>query len=754
MPTAKQLTRTGWACLIVAVFFGWLTKVEAQTFADPPARTETRAILIVGSEQDYPPFATGMTDATAGGFTVDLWKSLAAETGLKYTITVRPFHELLRDFEDGKIDVLINLAQSDARRQFADFAVPHVVMHGAIFVRKDENKKIQSESDLAGKPLIVLNGDLAHDYALARGWGEQLVLVDTAAQGLRLLATSRHHALLLSKLVGLQEIRKQGLVNLEVIKSELGFTQKFGIAVHKDRPELLYAINEGLALTKSNGKYNALYDQWFGIYQEKGVSWRDLLNYLLPLMMAFLLSVGYFWYRRQVERQLAEAAIAQSRDLLMTIIDTAPVRVFWKGRDLCYLGCNSAFARDVGKMHPAEVTGKDDYQLPWSAHAQRFREEDQAIMASDTARLFQEESIMSLTGQVIWLRRSKFPLRNRNHETIGVLGVYEDITARKQAENKLQQLSTAIEQGPTSVIITDLDGIIEYVNPQFTELTGYSAAEAIGQNPRFMKSSLTPGATYTELWDCLTSGRPWNGELINERKNGEIYWEESRISPVKNAQGETTHYVAVKIDITARKQLEEQVRHLAFHDTLTQLPNRRMLEDRLTRAMAYSKRSGRFGALMFLDLDHFKALNDGHGHDAGDLLLREVAHRLKSCVRETDTVARTGGDEFIVLLSDLGEEKAKSTELAASIAEKIRAVLERPYLLTLAHKKPHDQTNDHVHEKTSGVKIEHHATASIGVVLLFEQKTSHEDMLSRADAAMYIAKQDGGNRVRICAIDT
>jgi len=196
-----------------------LTSVTS-SIANLPAQTaatlQPMPTWVVGSEQDYPPFATGMTDATAGGFTVELWQAVAAEAGLNYTLRVRPFHQLLQEFKDGKIDVLINLAQSDERRQFAAFSVPHVVVHGAIFARKGQTD-IDSEDDLTGKSIIVLNADLAHDYAVAKGWAKQLVLVNTAAEGMRLLATGQHDVMLLSRLVGMQTLNTLGLKNIEPI---------------------------------------------------------------------------------------------------------------------------------------------------------------------------------------------------------------------------------------------------------------------------------------------------------------------------------------------------------------------------------------------------------------------------------------------------------------------------------------------------------------------------------------------------------
>ena len=216
--------------------------------------------LVVGSEQNYPPFALGLTDATADGFTVELWKAVAAESHLNSSIRVLPFHDVLQEFKEGKIDVLINLAQSDERRQFADFTVPHVIVHGAIFVRKGENG-IHSEADLKSKSIIVLNADLAHDYALAKGWGKQLITVDTAEQGFELLASSQYDALLLSKLAGEQTLEKLQLDSIEALPIEVGFAQKFSFAVHKGNAELLAKINEGLALTKASGVYDNLHEK-------------------------------------------------------------------------------------------------------------------------------------------------------------------------------------------------------------------------------------------------------------------------------------------------------------------------------------------------------------------------------------------------------------------------------------------------------------------------------------------------------------
>jgi diguanylate cyclase (GGDEF)-like protein/PAS domain S-box-containing protein len=315
--------------------------------------------------------------------------------------------------------------------------------------------------------------------------------------------------------------------------------------------------------------------------------------------------------------------------------------------------------------------------------------------------------------------------------------------AEQQAENeRLQRINATVFDASTeATLITDLNTNIVSINPAFTRVTGYSPEDVIGlpltelmtDDDIITFSKSLPGDTETSQGlDSATI------EVRQRCKDGSLIWTEILSTAARNEQGKITGYYRISRNITARKLMEDQVRQLAFHDHLTNLPNRRLLKDHLTLAMANNKRTGHYSALIFLDLDNFKQLNDCHGHDIGDSLLIETAARLKSCVRETDTVARFGGDEFVVLVNGLGVGQAESVALASLIAEKIRVALAQPYALTITH------------EGEAPVTVEHHCTSSIGIALFINHE-AQDCIIKWADDAMYEAKAAGGNQLRFHA---
>ena len=306
-----------------------------------------------------------------------------------------------------------------------------------------------------------------------------------------------------------------------------------------------------------------------------------------------------------------------------------------------------------------------------------------------------------------------------------------------ETNQSLQLKDNALNASANGIVISDINGKIEWANEAYGKLTGYTQGESVGFNPRdLVNSKLHDKAFFESLWGTILSNKVWHGELTNRRKDGSLYEEEMTITPMTDENGKIQHFVAVKQDITERKQMEELIHKYAFYDTLTQLPNRRLLADRLTQAQAFSNRSGKHGAVLFLDLDNFKPLNDTYGHTVGDLLLVEVARRIHTCIRDSDTIARFGGDEFVVLLSELSDNEDESIKEAGIIAKKIKEALALSYFLPLQAEE-----ND---EKV----IEHHCTSSIGATLFLGYAASQDEILRCADNAMYAAKDAGRNQVK------
>ncbi len=300
--------------------------------------------------------------------------------------------------------------------------------------------------------------------------------------------------------------------------------------------------------------------------------------------------------------------------------------------------------------------------------------------------------------------------------------VFTDITQRKESEAKLQQAVQIIEHTMEGVVITDGEGNITSVNPAFCEITGYNESECIHHHLDLIKSDRHPQEFFDELWQKVKETGSWRGEVWNQRKNGQVYPVWMTISSVRDERDHILHYVAVFSDITSIKQSQSQLEHLAHHDSLTNLPNRLLFEDRLQHAISQSKRQGRQLAVLFIDMDRFKNINDTLGHAMGDELLKDVAKRLQHILRDGDTAARLGGDEFTVLVENLEDPSQ-----AAVVAAKIQESFKTPY-------------------KIAGREL--HITTSIGISIYPEDGLTVADLTKNADAAMYQAKEQGRNNYR------
>jgi len=336
-----------------------------------------------------------------------------------------------------------------------------------------------------------------------------------------------------------------------------------------------------------------------------------------------------------------------------------------------------------------------------------------------------EYRIRDAQGDWHWVRDRSIGRRVIGDEVL-IEGLATDISERKRVENELRIAAKAFES-QECMFITDADGVIQRVNKAFVEATGYSAEEAVGKKPSILESTKHDAEFYRGMWSTLLRDGYWQGEIWRRHKNGEVYPGWQTISAVADPTGRITHYICTFADISELKEAEEKIRDLAYYDPLTRLSNRRHLLDRLQKALALNLRNGRQGALLFMDIDNFKDINDTQGHDVGDLLLIELAKRLQGCVRAGDTTARLGGDEFVVLLEDLNADEPTAAAQAETVGEKILAAVRQPCLINGS---------------------DYHSTVSIGIALFSGEKNTAEEMLKRADVALYQAKAEGRNTLR------
>jgi diguanylate cyclase (GGDEF)-like protein/PAS domain S-box-containing protein len=415
----------------------------------------------------------------------------------------------------------------------------------------------------------------------------------------------------------------------------------------------------------------------------------------------------------------AQRAVAESERELRTILDNLQDTYYRTDQEGRILRLSPSAERLLGYA-PEELVGRhmsDLYAMPGERDA--FLS---ALRANGGTVSGQETHLRHRDGRDIWVLTNAHFVRNDAGAVIGVEGTTRDITERRRAEEQIRLAAKVYENSSEGVLVTDAENRIVSVNPAFSLITGYEAHEVIGRKPSLLSSGRHDAEFYAAMWRSLERDGRWRGEIWNRRKSGETFPEWLSIASVRDAEGRLTHHVALFSDITDRKQAEERIDFLAHHDPLTELPNRLLFKDRFERAMAHGLRADTRTALLFVDLDRFKAVNDSLGHLVGDTLLRDAAQRLQACVRETDTVCRQGGDEFLVALTDVREDEA-----VARVAEKVLAALAQSF------------------------KIEAHEvmiSSSIGIAIGPNDGKDFETLLRKADLAMYHAKDAGRNTFR------
>ncbi len=420
------------------------------------------------------------------------------------------------------------------------------------------------------------------------------------------------------------------------------------------------------------------------------------------------------------ERAKAARRLEESEDRLWRILEESPVGVSVSRRsDGTVMFANSRFC---------DIIGADRDDIVGAQARNLFRGDRQRGLVIDdlkrNGRIDDAEvEFIRRDGTPFWslltLRSTRF-----EGEPVNLAWVY-DISAIKAAQAKVRLTAKVVESASEAVVITSADNVIEYVNPAFTAITGYGADEVLGRNPGFLSSGRHDADFYRSMWDSLLSTGRWRGEIWNRRKSGEFYAEQLSIVALRDDEGVTTHHIAIFSDITHRKEDEERIWRQANYDALTGLPNRSLFTDRLQQAVRQNQRDGGRFALLFLDLDGFKSVNDTLGHAAGDELLLQAGQRLGECIRASDTLARLAGDEFTCIVQGIHDQRD-----AELVAAKILEQLNRPFTMAAGTASVH---------------------GSIGIAIFPDDAGSGPDLIGRADAAMYAVKKAGKNAYRFAA---
>ncbi|MCX4159261.1 MULTISPECIES: sensor domain-containing protein [Paraburkholderia] len=436
----------------------------------------------------------------------------------------------------------------------------------------------------------------------------------------------------------------------------------------------------------------------------------------------FMGRAAFFVLADDVTEQInTEAEAQRSNQMLETVMDNIPQRIFWKDHESRYLGCNMAFARDAGLSYPEQVVGKSDSDMPWRAFADLLNEHDKEVVTTGVPKMSFEVDLV-IDGVHRTTVTSKLPFTDGDGRVIGVLGSYTDITERKRADLALRLQSRALDASVNAILITapsPSGNLIEYVNPAFMRITGYDPAEVIGQDCRVLQRDDRDQEGVALIRQALAANREVSAVVRNYRKDGALFWNQLFIAPVPNAEGVITHHIGVINDVTDLIRYQEQLEYQANYDSLTRLPNRNLLRDRLQHALIVAQRHHKGVAVVFIDLDGFKNVNDSLGHSVGDRLLSVVAERLARCTRTSDTVARHGGDEFVIVMTDTVDEQSLIAWM-----ERVRASISEPVWL-------------------DGTEL--YVGCSMGASLFPQDGEDAETLMKKADLAMYRAKDMGRN---------
>ncbi len=653
---------------------GTFRMLHAKWFSALEALGRAKSRIVVGGDNDYPPYEFLNRNGQPAGFNVDLTRAIARQMGLAVDIRLGIWSDIRNGLRTGDIDLAQGMFYSVERDQTFTFSPPHAVVQHAIAVREGTRVPAGMD-DLAGQTILVMAGDVMADLAVKQGYEKQLVTVPSQEEALRRLASGEHDCALVAKVPALYWIAQKGWRNLRVSDQPV-LAPEYCYAAPHVNDELLARFSEGLAAIKATGEYRQIQAKWLSPYEKAGASLRTVVRYVLgaSLPLLALLAGSLLWSRSlqtQVTRRTqalrqeidfrhrAEAALRQSEERFQHVAENAGEWIWEVDADGVFRYCSSAVETLLGYA-PAELVGQRHfYDLFVPERRANLRDGALAAIAQRKSFRHFENPNLHKNGKTVIMETSGSPIVDAEGRLLGYRGTDMDITERKQAEAQMQVQIAAMDAVDEAILITERDGIVTWINPACAALTGYAPAEIVGQPASILAPGRQPDAIYRDIQNMLSAGRVWRGELLSRRKDGSLYTEELTITPVSNGEGVLTHQIAIKKDVSERNRLEakrRQQQKLASIGTLA-------------RGMAHEINNPIMGAMNYAQLIKDKAADNATLAAFADEIILEG--------RRVATMTHS--------LLGYTEQTERQAPVSASLSEVVASVLPSALEEALAH---------------------------------------------------------------------
>jgi diguanylate cyclase (GGDEF)-like protein/PAS domain S-box-containing protein len=674
-------------------------------------------VIRLGIDRDFAPYEWINQDGEYIGLAADYMRLLESRLGVRFDIIDdKPWHDIQAMAKRGELDVLSCLNSSPERTQYLYFTAPYV-SNPIVIINSSRNGYIGTLQNLAGKTVAIEKGYITHENLATHHPEINLLVVDSTFDALNKVNIGEADAYVGDAAYANYAIEQADMLNLQ-FAGQTNQTNSYRVGINKSHPELHAIINRALNSITAEER-RTIENNWLGLKVTSGIQIETVIKVSVGIALLFLLFSHWIYRLRQTTH-----ALQLSQAKLQSILDASPIphALNVNQQNITYV--NQAFIDTFGytlqDIPTVDIWRPKAYPDPeyrsWVAKIwqQRFS------LTKTSTQKFEpiELNVQCKNGDIRHVLASETAITEPSDDTHVV--IFYDITDRKLAEEQLRLSGRVFNETHEGIIITDTQIQIIDVNPAFCEISGYSREEVIGKNPQFLNSGKYEPTFYENILNQVKQQGHWQGEVWNCKKNGDQYASLMSISALLDEQGNTVHYLALFTDITQSKNQQQSLEMMAHYDVLTQLPNRTLFADRFKLAIAHSKRNDSLLAVVFLDLDNFKPVNDNYGHEIGDQLLVEIAHRIKANIREEDTASRMGGDEFVLLLSEI-----QSKQHGEELVSRIHKAISEPY-----------QVDD----------ITISISASSGITLFPLDNSDADTLLRHADQSMYQAKLAGRNR--------